>query len=91
MAYNHLGSGSSHPELALAYLNMGGLEYQRSNFPLAESYCQRALEIQLKTVAETDPRVIDTLEALAKISDELGNSRKAREYRARANATRSMY
>ncbi len=53
----------SHPELALAYFNMGGLEYQRSNFALAESYCQRALEIQLKTLAETDPRVITTLEA----------------------------
>jgi hypothetical protein len=77
-------------ELGSAYFNMGVLEYQRSNFPIAEWFCQCALEFQQKTLNETDPRVIDTLGALARISAQRRNKEEARENLARANANRSI-
>jgi tetratricopeptide (TPR) repeat protein len=76
--------GSGSPKLATVLYNLGGLAHAREQYAAAESMCQRALELQQRSLPPEDPQLAVTYGTLAAIYHGLGRHEEALGHYRRA-------
>lgn len=64
--------GPEHPEIAVLYHNLGGLEHARGRFATGEPLARRSVEIRERTLGPNHPDVAADIAALAAILDGQG-------------------